>query len=291
MSVRGRATAAFLRLPASAQQTALHALGKFAPWEAGFDHRAPAVGPQLLTGPPDFVGVGVQKAGTTWWYSLISQHPDVYHHDGFHKERHFFGRFCAAEFSEDDAREYQRWFPRPPGHLTGEWTPDYLHQYWAPPMLSSSAPSAKLLVMLRDPVERFRSGLDHHRGRGETLTPLLVGDAFARGLYGEQLDRLESVFPREQVLVLQYEACAKEPSRFLAKTFQFLGLDDSFVPPGAGESVNGTKVPPLRLAEQARHQLTDLYRDDLHRLAAARPELDLDRWPSFAAGVSLHRRR
>jgi len=291
MSVRERATAAFLALPAPVQQSALHALGRFAPWEAGFDHRAPFVGSHLLTGPPDFVGVGVQKAGTTWWYSLISQHPDVYHHDGFHKERHFFGRFCVAEFSEDDAREYQRWFPRPPGHLTGEWTPDYLHQHWVPPMLASSAPLAKLLVVLRDPVARFGSGLDHHRGRGERMTPMLVSDAFARGLYGEQLAQLESVFPREQVLVLQYEACANEPSRYLAKTFQFLGLDDSFVPAGAHESVNRTKVPALRLAERTRDHLTDLYQDDLRRLAAAHPELDLDRWPSFAAGADCPRRR
>ncbi|MGO9583101.1 MAG: sulfotransferase domain-containing protein [Acidimicrobiales bacterium] len=287
MSARERATATFLRLPASVQQRTLHALGKFAPWEAGFDHRAPVVGAELGTGPPDFVGVGVQKAGTTWWYSLINQHPGVYHHDGFHKERHFFGRFCVAEFSPEDAREYQRWFPRPPGRLTGEWTPDYIHQHWVPPMLASSAPSAKLLVLLRDPVARFRSGLDHHRERGETLTPLLVSDAFARGLYGEQLARLESVFPRQQVLVLQYEACAKETARFLAKTFRFLGLDDSFVPPGAHESVNRTKVTPLRLADRTRDQLTELYQDDLRRLAAAHPELELDRWPSFATGAGL----
>ena len=279
----------FLRCPrqSSGQRCTLSA--NLPPWEAGFDHRAPAVEAHLLLGPPDFVGVGVQKAGTTWWYSLISEHPDVYHHDGFHKERHFFGRFCISEFSVDDAREYHRWFPRPPGLLTGEWTPDYLHQHWMAPMLRASAPCAKLLVMLRDPVERFRSGLDHHRQRREPLTPTRVSEAFARGLYGEQLDRLESVFPHEQVLVLQYEACRDDPFRFLGETFQFLGLDDSFVPAAAHRSVNSSKVPPLRLAEPTRDHLTELYKDDLRRLAATHPELDLDRWPSFAGGAGLRR--
>lgn len=282
MSARERAGAAFLKLPPSVQQTALHALGKFAPWESGFDHRAPEVGPHLAVGPPDFVGIGVQKAGTTWWYGLISQHPDVYHHEGFHKERHYFGRFCVSEFSEDDALEYQRWFPRPAGQLCGEWTPDYLYQHWVPSMLAVSAPSAKLLVLLRDPVERFRSGLDHHRSRGEASTPTLVSDAFARGLYGAQLDRLETVFSRGQVLVLQYEACIAEPARFLAKTYQFLGLDDSFVSSETHKRVNRTKVEPLQMAKRTRDHLAELYQDDLRRLAAARPELDLDRWPSYA---------
>ncbi len=283
MSARERASAAFLKLPPSVQQTALHAFGKFAPWEPGFDHRAPVVEPHLLVGPPDFVGVGVQKAGTTWWYRLISQHPGVYHHEGFHKERHYFGRFCVSEFTDDDAREYQQWFPRPPGQLCGEWTPDYLHQHWVAPMLASSAPSAKLLVVLRDPVERFRSGLDHHRSRGEALTPTLVSDAFARGLYVEQLDRLETVFPHEQVLVLQYEACVEEPARFLAKTYEFLGLDDSFGSSDTHNRVNRTKVEPVQLAKRTRDQLAELYQDDLQRLSTARPELELDRWPSYAA--------
>ncbi len=196
MTARGRAAAAFLKLPPSLQRQALHAVGRYAPWEAGFDQHAPVPAPGLVVGPPDFVGVGVQKAGTSWWFNVITAHPGAYHHRDFHKERHFFShRYLSASLSAGDVAEYHRWFPRPTTRITGEWTPDYLHQHWTPSMLRVAAPQAKLLVLLRDPVERFRSGLDHHRQRGERLTPAIAGEAFSRGLYGQQLARAGARLP------------------------------------------------------------------------------------------------
>lgn len=280
MLIRGQARAAFTKLPPSLRRATLHALGKHAPWEPGFNHQAPEVGAHLVAGPPDFVGVGVQKAGTSWWYSLIAEHPDVYHHEPFHKERHFFDRLFIAEPSSSEVNAYHRWFPRPQGRLTGEWTPDYLHQQWVAPLLHAAAPDTKLLVLLRDPVERFRSGLDHYRERGERLTPMLANDAFVRGLYGAQLIRLERIHPRHRILVLQYEACVDNPRRYLADTFSFLGLDDSFVPHDLRSGVSRT-LRPLQLPEFTRHQLCDAYQDDLRLLAASHPELDLNRWSSF----------
>ena len=288
MSIRGRAGAAFLRLPSSVQQATLHALGKRAPWEPGFNHHAPEVAGDFPVGPPDFVGLGVQKAGTTWWYSLLAEHPGVYHHPGFHKERHFFGRFCAAEFSQRDAQEYHRWFPRPTGLITGEWTPDYLHQQWVVPMLRVAAPNARLVILLRDPVERFRSGLDHYRERGQKLTPMAVTDAFHRGLYWTQLSRLERVYPSDQILVLQYEACVDDPARQLKETFRFLGLDDSFVsdPDRVHPGVSRT-AHRVELSESTSRWLIDSYQYDLRQLAEHYPGLDLDRWPSFTDRPSV----
>jgi hypothetical protein len=235
------------------------------------------------------VGVGVQKAGTSWWYSLVTEHPDVYHHESFHKERHFFDRFATEPFSEADAADYERWFPRPAGRLTGEWTPDYLHLHWTASMLRVAAPEAKILVVLRDPVERFRSGLDHYRQRGERLTSIVVNDAFNRGLYGAQLSRLQAAVPPDQILVLQYEACVEDPRGHLAETFRFLGIDDSFA-----NDVGGIRreVSPTRgsvpLSEFTRHDLIELYQDDLRLLARCYPELDLDRWSSFSRSTAQH---
>lgn len=285
MSIRGRAGAAFVRLPTSIQLATLHRLGKRAPWEPGFDHRAPAAESHLLVGPPDFVGVGVQKAGTTWWYRLIAEHPGVYHHSPFHKERHFFGRFSITEFSDMDANEYHKWFPRPVSRITGEWTPDYVHQHWVAPLLRAAAPDVKLLVVLRDPVERFRSGLDHCLQRGERLTPVVVSDAFSRGLYGSQLARLEGVFPRDRILVLQYEACVADTRARLADTFAFLEIDDSFIPDELDRRVSHTGRP-VKLPDTTRHQLIELYRDDLRLLAISRPELDFDLWPTLGGKAS-----
>ena len=56
-------------------------------------HDTPVLAPGETNGPPGFVGIGVQKAGTSWWYRLVVDHPQVSHRPSIHKERHFFARF------------------------------------------------------------------------------------------------------------------------------------------------------------------------------------------------------
>jgi hypothetical protein len=260
----------------------LRAIGKRAPWDPDFDHEAPPCRPGLRLAPPDFVGVGVQKAGTTWWHSLIEQHPQVYRHPGYHKERHFFDRFWQEPFGADDVAAYQRWFPRPPGRLSGEWTPDYCCYEWIPPLLRKSAPDAKVLFLLRDPVERYRSGLSHYAGLGQPLTSLLASDAFRRGLYVDQLASYEALFGRERLLILQFETCRDSPLTELRRTFTFLGIDDGFAPTLTDETTNRSgkqiDLPPDR-----RASLVELYAGDVVAAAARYPEIDLDRWPNFAS--------
>src|SRR6266581_2247393 len=89
-------------------------------------------------GPPDFVGVGAQRSGTTWWWRLVCDHPRIVPAE---KEFHFFDEYFARQFSEADARAYHRLFPRPSGYLTGEWSPRYMHDFWTPALLRKAAPS------------------------------------------------------------------------------------------------------------------------------------------------------
>ncbi len=92
MTLRSVAKAGLRRLPPQGPRSLLHGFGRFAPWEAGFDFTPPDLEPGEETGPPDFVGIGVQKAGTTWWYRLLTAHPGVSSRPGIHKERHFLSR-------------------------------------------------------------------------------------------------------------------------------------------------------------------------------------------------------
>ena len=117
--MRRVAVPAFAKLPATARRSILHAFGKYAPWEDGFDPTPPSAGSNEVTGPPDFVGIGAQKAGTTWWYEAICAHPDVFSRVDIHKERHFFGRYVARPFGPEECDLYHEWFPRPPGEPDG----------------------------------------------------------------------------------------------------------------------------------------------------------------------------
>jgi Sulfotransferase family len=274
----------FSKLPLSARLAVLHAGGRYAPWEEGFDFTPPALEPGEVAGPPEFVGIGVQKAGTTWWEGLIAAHPQVSARRGLHKERHYFDRFAVKPFGSADAAQYHGWFPRRPGTVAGEWTPDYIHLPWVPGLLAQAAPEARLLVLLRDPVERLCSGLSHHQAQRGRFTAEVWADAVDRGFYDRQLAGWASWFPPDRFLVLQYERCVADPVGQLSRTFRFLDLDP-FVPDGLSRRVSVSR-DKLSLPEDVRRRLVDLYAADVIALAKNHPGLELDRWPNFDGAVS-----
>jgi Sulfotransferase domain len=281
MSVHSVAAGAMRRLPFPVRQAALHRLGRYAPWEAGFDHTPPALGAGETAGPPDFVGVGVQKAGTTWWHSLIAAHPDVTTRPDIHKERHFLSRFGDQAFTPGDIVAYHGWFPRTPGTLSGEWTPDYLYYPWVAPLLRTAAPKARLLVTLRDPVERFVSGLAHQLRFGAPRTAPTVAEAVGRGFYARQLQPWMASWDEGQRLILQYERCELDPAGELARTYRHIGLDDTFRPSDLHRRVSGGPEGRSELDPDTRRRLVDLYTPDVAALRRALPGLDLSLWPNF----------
>lgn len=235
-------------------------------------------------GPPHYVGVGAQKAGTSWWNRLIEAHPDVVSAGGLKKELHFFDRSWETPFDEADIGRYQRYFPVPEdgGKVAGEWTPGYLIDFWAPGLIARAAPGARILVLLRDPVDRFRSGLTHQLATSrDPLKHRDIQGAFQRGIYAPQLRRVLAAFPAEQVWVGQYEACRADPAAELARTYAFLGLAPHELDADAfGGEVNPTTREKFEPSDALRASLLEGYAADMAQVAAMVPELDLSLWPS-----------
>jgi hypothetical protein len=256
--------------------------------EAGFDgpiDRPPSP-PECpagwRTGPPDFIGVGVQRCGTTRWGKLIFSHPEIVRTLA-RKELHYFDQFYAG-CGESEIAAYHAYFPTD-GRKTGEWTPFYMSAPWIPALLAASAPDARLLVLLRDPVERFRSGLELNakvaRRRSAPLSRYAPLEAFSRGLYHVQLTNLLAYFDRSQMLVLQYERCSREPEAQLRRTYEFLGFSDlDFVPDLEAHPREQPDKPGLE--DDTRAAYVRAYSDDVAALARDFPEIDLSVWPNFA---------
>ena len=228
--------------------------------------------------PPDFVGIGAMKSGTTWWESHIAAHPDVV--PMRKKELHFFDRFHDVPFADSDRLDYWTQFTRDPGTVAGEWTPRYMFDFWTMPLLRLAAPDAKLLVVLRDPVERFLPGSSTTSPGARAGAPHWPTSTTARGLYHEQLTNVLRHFPREQLLVLQFERCIADTRTQLATTYRFLGLDDSFVPDLEAGPRNRAREPKPPLPPHVAAELRERYRDDMARLFADFSELDPDLWSS-----------
>jgi hypothetical protein len=225
------------------------------------------------------VGVGAQRSGTTWWYDLIASHPGV--HDGVAKELQFFHRYSQRPFTANDAARYASYFPRPAGTQAGEWSPGYLAHFWAPPCLRQAAPDTRVLVLLRDPVERYASGigLQSETRRSGAAS---ASAAFRLGQYGSQLEHLLRFFPTEQVLVLQFERCVKDPATELARTYEFLGLDAAFAPSDLASPRNSARVAKPTIDDDHRRWLVQCYEHEVARVAELAPTLDLALWTNFA---------
>jgi hypothetical protein len=231
------------------------------------------------------VGVGAQRAGTKWWYELIADHPRVRRVATTKKELHFFDRFWQDEFTSADIDSYHGFFPRRAGEIAGEWTPRYMHDPWIPGLLHRAAPDTSLLVMVRDPVERYQSGIAREQRlagkRGQTVDASVWSDAFARGLYGMQVARLLDHYAGEKVLVLQYERCATDPLPELRRTYEFLGVEPDHEPASLRDWVGRVNTKD-ELPSHVREDLTAAYADDVALLVQLCPELDLELWPNFA---------
>jgi hypothetical protein len=226
--------------------------------------------------------LGVQKGGTSWWNALIGRHPAVVRSPGLPKELHYWDRAWEAGPDEALLARYAAFFPRPEGGITGEWTPGYLIDFWTPALLAEAAPRARVLILLRDPVERMRSGLTHQLSTSRApLTDRDIQGAFQRGLYAPQLRRVLSAFPAEQVFIGQYEACRADPAGQLARTFDFLGLARHELDPATlrGE-VNPTTGPQFEPSAALRKALREGYAPDLDQLTGLVPGLDLSLWPT-----------
>jgi hypothetical protein len=251
----------------------------------------PECPPGWTVGAPDFVIVGAEKSGTSRWLRILRNHPDVHIATGG-REIHFWDDFMTRWPTQQDIERYHSYFPRPPGARTGEKTPQYMSLWWAPRLLAMAAPDAAIVVMVRDPVERYVSGrtqLEKYRPADASRQKLreferrAVELSMHRGQYALQLDWLRLAFPPERILVLQHEACIADTQGQLDRTLAHIGLPAWTVPfEVADEPVNAAWLAKVPLEDERRALLRDLYRPEVARLKAMVPDLDLSLWPNYA---------
>lgn len=181
---------------------------------------------------PDHIIIGAPKAGTTSLSRWLESHPDVYVPPS--KELRFFNLDTHWARGVD---WYADQFAAAGSAVSvGEATPAYLHSAEAPERMASVVPAARLIAVLRHPVDRAYSHYWHVRDWGgetrsfdDAVDALLTGDDTVRpylqaGRYLEQLQRYEKAFSRESLLVLRFEDLAADPTGTFAKVCAFLGI-------------------------------------------------------------------
>lgn len=213
---------------------------------AGLTHRMRAL--------PDFMVIGTQKGGTSSLLSYLLAHPNVGRHT--RKEIHFFDR----EYARGPAW-YRGHFPLRAGLraraalvrgpvMCGESSPSYLAHPGAPARAAALVPGARLVALLRNPIDRAHSHVRHQMRRGKesrSIEEALAAELDApdpgrlwgegavegpwlsylnRGKYIDQLLNWEAHFPREQILVVASEDLFQEPRQVYARVLRHLGLPE-----------------------------------------------------------------
>lgn len=191
----------------------------------------------------DFVVCGTQKGGTSALHSYLREHPKVCMPE--QKELHFFDSERHFRESRIDYTFYHALFPKTENNkLIGEASPSYMYWYDAPRRLWEYNPKMKLIVLLRNPITRafshwnmesqrkaehlpFWDAIKNERSRCREALPHQhrVFSYIDRGFYLEQLRRLWTFFPEEQVLILPSDALRDSPRSTLRTVCDFLLID------------------------------------------------------------------
>lgn len=244
---------------------------------------------------PGFIMIGAQRCGTTSLFRALSAHPQVvpptfrkginYFDLNYHRGAQWYrGHFPLAEPARRRTARYG-------GPVAFEASGYYMYHPWALERLAHDLPGAKLVVMLRDPVERAYSAYKHEYARGyeresfETALALeddrlegeiermrtdLAYESFShrhhsyrhRGYYAEQLERAFEFFPRAQVHLIESEAYFGQPMRQYQRLLAFLGLRPFEPAFGAWNERPGPPMTP-----ESRRMLEEHYVPQDERLA------------------------
>jgi LPS sulfotransferase NodH len=215
---------------------------------------------------PDFLILGAQRSGTTSLYNYLAAHPQVMpavpskgvHYFDKHADRSL--RWYRAHFPTEAERRQRERSAGPPA-ITGEGSPYYLFHPHGPHRAATAVPAARVIVMLRDPVERayshyqqeyargfedagsFEAALDLEPARIDGERERMLADPgydsrayqhhayVKRGEYADQLVAWRERFPAERTLVICYERFFADPRAGYAEVLRFLGLPDPTKPP------------------------------------------------------------
>ena len=196
---------------------------------------------------PNLFVVGAVKSGTTSLYAYLRQHPAVFFPEM--KEPHFFSRPRPSPEQRHlitfvgDQEKYLRLYERAGAWpWRGDASPSYLWCPEAPARIAAAAPDARIIVILRDPIERAYAQylMDYSEGaihlpfydalradwerpdKGWGVSQLYV----ELGLYTDQIRRYRATFGRDRVLVLLLEDLKRDGRAVLLRIARFLGIDE-----------------------------------------------------------------
>lgn len=214
----------------------------------------------------NFIFIGPQRTGTTWIYQHLLEHPDLCFPKSV-KETMFFDR------NYEKGLDWYKW------HFSechsdqrcGEVAPSYFKSDKVPGRIKKYFPNSKIIISLRDPVEKARSLFQHHYQKGRVPASFSKAikvrtDILTSGYYKDHLLRWFNHFKEEQILVISMRGIKNNPEQLLEQLCDFLQIDKNILPNSIEkEKVNTAHRPQLQsLARLGSSLVTKLHSLRLH---------------------------
>jgi hypothetical protein len=189
----------------------------------------------------NFLGVGAQKAATSWIFKCLTEHPDISMPSV--KETHFFSN--DKDFS-NGLKFYKSYFKECDfSKIVGEYSTSYLSNKNTPVRIKDNFPDVKIIFSLRNPADRAFSHFLHIKYKNRLNKNTTLKDAIKEypeiienGMYARHLKTFFDVFPGSNMLILFYDDINKDPKSQIEKLYTFLGVDKYFVPDGINAKYN-----------------------------------------------------
>jgi len=195
---------------------------------------------------PSFLGLGVEKSATSWIFACLYEHPEICIPV---KEINFF---WEDEKWNKGIRFYQNFFQErcPNAMIQGEFSTSYFYHSVVASRINQYLPKIKLLVCLRNPVDRAYSNYRNDIMAGtipKTLdfhTALKSKEYYlGQGHYKKQFTEYFKHFSKDQFYIMIYEDIAKNPKKFIQQLFRFLEVDETFIPSSLSKKINVSRTP------------------------------------------------
>lgn len=196
---------------------------------------------------PEFLFIGGARCASTWLHDCLTAHPQTCV-PRRPKELNFFNRDSNYEKGLDWYRRF--WEHKSENQVCGEVTPTYLCHQLTAQRIKSHFPNIKLIVCLRNPIDRTYSAYRGHvlagridpgvtvRAASNSLTFDNQSSLIDHAFYFRHLKRFLEHFTSEQLFIYLFDDVRADPLGTIARVFEFLEVDSNFVPPEFEKKVN-----------------------------------------------------
>lgn len=196
---------------------------------------------------PTFVGVGPGRAGTSWLYEVLLEHPEVCTARGI-KETQFFN-----EYFDKGPGWYRSFFDEcDSAKARGEISNLYIYDPRVANRIKATVPDCKILICMRNPYERIQSVYTFKLREGaldcsfeEALKEM--PELIERSRYYSLMKPFYQAFGKERIFLVFFEDIAGRPHKLCRELFRFLGVEEGFVPSVVERKVNQAIVPRFPL--------------------------------------------